>query len=207
MSSHFTDKPILLKRGAALFFVEHARRAEFESLPGKRWAGYSQAHFCAGKFFTIDADGSCRACRHGGTCRAIKVAVLDITHSPMPRVPVRKQRTYKPRLSATERGINREQERASFTSLETRKYLRLDAFVAKLSAERALSPEEVAQVRTKLQRALGVADEPPVGHDVDPFGPMLREFAPSQGGRARLSIASDADLDEEILQVAESLKL
>jgi hypothetical protein len=81
----FKKKPLLVRRGPKDFFVEDARRAAFESLPGKRWEKDAHAHFCAGAFFTVDADGTCRACRQGGTCRPVRVKVLDITNSPKPR--------------------------------------------------------------------------------------------------------------------------
>ena len=92
VSLRFAKKPILVRRGDELRIVKHADQGKYRSLPGARWEKRKAVvHFCAGKFFTVDADGKCRACRVGGTCRPINVEVLDITHSPMPRVPMIKR--------------------------------------------------------------------------------------------------------------------
>jgi len=89
VSLRFDKKPILVRRGDDLRIVKHADQGKYRSLPGARWEKRKAVvHFCAGKFFTVDADERCRACRVGGTCRVVKVEVLDITHSPMPRAPM-----------------------------------------------------------------------------------------------------------------------
>ena len=87
MSSRFDKKPILVRRGDDLRIVKHADQDKYRSLPGARWEKRKAVvHFCAGKFFTVDADETCRACRVRGACRPIKVEVLDITQAALPKI-------------------------------------------------------------------------------------------------------------------------
>jgi hypothetical protein len=81
-----SPRKILVRRGARAFFENESRLEEFRVLRGFRWGGRAVVHVCAGEFFVPDQDGTCRACRKGGTCRRVRVVVVDLTHATAPKI-------------------------------------------------------------------------------------------------------------------------
>jgi len=86
----FDRKPFLARCGSRSFFITDRELTDPDleesklevklnaRFPGKRWLRRTNAHFCAGEFFAVEADGLCRACRKGGACRTVKVRALEV---------------------------------------------------------------------------------------------------------------------------------